>query len=136
MDWAGERLGEARLGGAYAWRSLADTGAQLCFGTDFPVERVDPLATLYAARTRQHPDGTPAGGWHPDERLDARTALLAMTAGCAHASFRERLLGRLAPGYLADITVLDTDPVACRPEALLTATVTATIVGGEVLYSR
>ena len=65
MDWAPLRLGADRLAGAYAWRSLADRGAVLSFGSDAPVERVDPIAGLYAACTRMHPDGTPPGAGVP-----------------------------------------------------------------------
>lgn len=131
MDWAGQRLGPERLAGAYAWRSLLDTGAHLCFGTDFPVEGVDPLAGLHAARTRTHPDGTPLGGWQPQQVVDARTALELYTAGSAHAVFLEDKLGRIQPGFYADLTVLDRDPVACTPAELLQTRVIATIVGGR-----
>ncbi len=134
MDWVERRLGPDRCAGAYAWRSLLDDGARLCFGTDFPVERVDPLAGLYAARTRQHPDGTPPGGWRPQERLSGREALRLYTAGGAWAAFREDELGRLAPGMLADMVVLDVDPVACEPAALLRGRTLLTIVGGEVVH--
>ena len=136
MDWADERLGVNRLDGAYAWGALLDSGADLCFGTDFPVEHVDPLAGLYAARTRMHADGTPAGGWYPEQCLDGLTALTLYTAGSAYASFQEDLLGRVAPGFLADLTVLDTDPVACAPADLLSAEVRLTIVGGQVAYRK
>ncbi|MBU8871688.1 MAG: amidohydrolase [Gemmatimonadales bacterium] len=134
MDWAGQRLGPDRLSGAYAWRTLLDSGARLSFGTDFPIEHVDPLAGLYSARTRTHPDGTPTGGWQPQEILDGRTALELYTAGGAYTSFRENELGRVAPGFLADLTVLDGDPVACPPKELLDMKVKMTIVGGKVAY--
>lgn len=134
MDWAGQRLGEERLAGAYAWRSLLDSGAHVCFGTDFPIERVEPLEGLYAARTRQHPDGTPIEGWQPQEKLDGLTALKLYTQGSAYASFREDELGTIRPGYRADLTVLDIDPVACEPAELLTGRALMTIVGGQVRY--
>jgi predicted amidohydrolase YtcJ len=136
MDWADERLGADRLAGAYAWRSLVESGAHVCFGTDFPVERVEPLEGLYAARTRMHPDRTPIGGWRPEETLSGAQAHALYTAGSAYASFREDELGRIAPGYRADLTVLDGNPVACEPAALLTMQVVATVVDGRVIYAR
>ena len=134
MDWAGERLGEERLAGAYAWRSLLDTGAHVCSGTDFPVERVSALAGLYASRTRMHADGTPLGGWQPQEKLDGRTALELYTAGSAYAAFMEDELGRIKPGFRADLTVVDGDPVAGEVSALLTMQVLMTVVDGRVVY--
>jgi hypothetical protein len=134
MDWADDRLGPGRLAGAYAWRSLADSGAVVCLGTDAPVEAVDPLATLYAARTRTHADGTPPGGWQPAERLDGRTALRLHTLGSAYAAFLEHEAGVLAPGRLADVTVLPVDPTTCEPAALLAAEPVLTVVGGQVRW--
>jgi predicted amidohydrolase YtcJ len=134
MDWAGQRLGTKRTVGAYAWRMLLDAGARLCFGTDFPVEDVDPLAGLYAARTRMHADGTPAGGWHSQQCLDGRTALRLYTAGPAFASFREQELGSIGPGMYADLTVLSGDPTEVRPPELLRLRTLMTIVGGRVRY--
>ena len=131
MDWADERLGEERLAGAYAWQSLLKSGARLCYGTDFPVEKVEPLEGLYAARTRQHPDGTPIGGWRPEEAVDGWTALWLYTAGGAWAAFQDKELGVIAPGFRADLVVLDGDPVACAPKELLRMKVTATFVNGR-----
>lgn len=136
MDWAGERLGEARLAGAYAWRSLVESGAHVCAGTDFPVERVSALAGLYAARTRQHADGTPLGGWQPQERLDGLTALRTYTQEGAYAAFMEDELGMVRAGFRADLTVLGGDPVACAPAELLDMPVLMTIVQGRVVHAR
>ncbi len=134
MDWAEERLGPERVRGAYAWRLLLDSGARLCFGTDFPVELVDPLHGLFSARTRTHHDGSPAGGWFPEQCLSGREALRLYTAGPAYASFREDELGAVQPGRLADLTVLSGDPVACEPAALLDLRVLLTVVGGKIRY--
>ncbi len=134
MDWVPARLGDERAAGAYAWRSLLDSGAHLCFGTDFPVEDPNPLPGLYAARTRTHPDGTPAGGWHPEQRLSGREALALYTSGPAYASFLEKGLGRIAPEYNADLTVLSGDPVAAPPAELLKMRALMTIVGGRIEY--
>jgi predicted amidohydrolase YtcJ len=134
MDWAPDRLGPDRLAGAYAWRTLHEQGATVCFGTDFPVEIVDPLAGLYAATTRQHPDGTPPGGWRAHECVDASTALELYTAAGAYASFREVELGRIRTGFRADLTVLDGDPTTVAPERLLELAVRLTIVEGRIRY--
>jgi predicted amidohydrolase YtcJ len=136
MDWADERLGEERLAGCYAWRSLLDSGAHLCYGTDFPVEKVDPLAGLYSAITRTHPDGTPIGGWQPQEAVDAATALELYTAGGAYAGFEEDKSGRVETGFRADLTVLDGNPVTCKPLELLKMKALMTIVNGRVVFSN
>jgi predicted amidohydrolase YtcJ len=135
MDWADERLGEDRLAGAYAWRSLIDSGALVCSGTDFPVEKADPLDTIYSARTRMHHDGTPPGGWRAEETLDGRTALWTCTAGSAAAAFQENELGRIEPGLRADVTVLSGDPVACEPADLLRMRALHTVVDGKLVWS-
>lgn len=134
MDWVPARLGQRRSRLAYAWKSLLDAGARICFGTDFPVEAADPLPGLYAARARAHADGTPAGGWLPAERLDGRTALRLYTAGGAYAAFAEERLGRVAPGMLADLTVLSGDPTAVPPSELAALRVVLTVVGGRVRH--
>jgi len=134
MDWVPARLGPDRLTGAYAWRSLLDSGAHLCFGTDFPIEQVDPLRGLYAARTRTHPDGTPVGGWLAHECVDGRTALRLYTAAGAYAAFLEQELGQVAPGFRADLTLLSADPITCAPADLLRARTLMTIVGGRTVY--
>lgn len=136
MDWADERLGEDRLAGCYAWRSLLDSGAHLCYGTDFPVEKVDPLAGLYSAITRTYPDGTPIGGWQPQEAVDAATALELYTAGGAWAAFQEKETGRLAASYQADLTILEGNPVTCKPADLLKMKVLMTIVNGQVVFEK
>lgn len=134
MDWAEDRLCEDRLPGAYAWKTLLKTGAHLCFGTDFPVERVDPLAGLYAARTRTHADGTPLGGWQAQEILTGQVALDLYTAGSAYAAFMEDRLGAINKGYYADLTVLDGNPVTCEADELLTMKVKMTIVAGKIVF--
>jgi predicted amidohydrolase YtcJ len=136
MDWADERLGEERLAGAYAWRSLLESGAHMCYGTDFPVEKVEPLEGLYAARTRMHPDGTPIGGWRASEAVDGRTALWLYTAGGAWAGFQEKEIGVIAVGMRADMVVLEGDPVACPPASLLKFGVAHTFVAGDAVVPR
>jgi predicted amidohydrolase YtcJ len=135
MPWAPDRLGPERVEGAYAWRRLSGDPARLAFGSDFPVESPDPLAGLYAAITCRRSDGTPADGFRPDQRLSATEALSAFTWGAARACRQEDRRGRLFPGYAADLTVLDVDPVRCAPDELLRARVKLTIVDGRVVWS-
>ena len=126
----------ARARWGYAWRSLLDSGAALAFGTDCPVERLDPLAGLYAAVTRQRADGRPEGGWYPQERLTLDQAIRAYTLGSAYASGEERLKGSLAPGMLADLVVLSGDIYAAPPRDLLDTAVDLTLCGGRIVYER
>jgi len=133
MRWALDRLGPDRLAGAYAWRSLLEAGAPLAFGSDFPVEDPAPRLGLYAARTRQDAAGHPPGGWRPAERLGSGEALAAFTRGAAWAGRVDGELGCLAPGYDADLTVVDTDPVA-DGTTWMSARVLATFVRGELAY--
>lgn len=136
MRWAGDRLGRERVRGAYAWRSLVDAGARLAFGTDWPVESLDPIPGLYSAATRQDPDGNPAGGWHAEERITVEEALRAYTLGSAHASFEEHLKGSIEEGKLADLVVLSQAVLEIPPEALLETKVLMTIVGGKVVFEE
>jgi predicted amidohydrolase YtcJ len=81
-----------------------------------------------------HADGTPVGGWQPQERLDGRTALELYTVGSAYAAFMEEELGRIKVGYRADLTVLDGDPVGCEPAELLEMAVLMTVVDGKGVW--
>lgn len=135
MEMADRQWGaRARL--SYAWRSLLDSGAVLAFGTDCPVESLDPLAGLYAAVTRERADGTPRGGWYPEQRLTLQQALYAYTIGSAYASGEEGDKGSLTPGKLADVVVLSRDVFSGPPEAILDTVVDMTIVGGQAVYER
>ncbi|MCK4578441.1 MAG: amidohydrolase, partial [Candidatus Marinimicrobia bacterium] len=95
MYWAEDRLGARRVKGAYAWRSLLEKGATICAGSDCPVEKIDPLLQIYAARTRQDTLGWPSGGWYREERLGGLEALKAMTTWSAFAAFQENYRGKL-----------------------------------------
>ncbi len=134
MPWAEARLSKERLSGAYAWKRLRSATTPLAFGSDFPVESPNPLEGLYAAITRSDKNGNPAGGWLADQKLSAKEALEAFTLGAAYAVHEEKELGKLEPGYFADFTVLDVDPLTCDPKALLSAHVFATCVGGQLAY--
>jgi predicted amidohydrolase YtcJ len=136
MRWADARLGPGRVDGAYAWRWFADARVRLAFGSDFPVEVVNPLWGLYATITRQDAQGRPPGGWHPEHLLGLEEALRAHTAGSAYAAFAEDRLGVLKPGLRADVTVLDRDLFRVAPRDLLDARPLLTIVEGEIAYDR
>ncbi len=133
MPWAPTRLGEDRLVGAYAWRSLLETGCEIPLGSDFPVEAVSPLLGLYAARTRRGVDGEPREGWAPEQSLSAEEALLGFTAWTGRAVGVPQW-GILRPGSRADITVLDVDPLEDPPEKLLEAKVLRTVVEGRSVF--
>lgn len=130
------RLDPARLEGAYAWRSIAETGSVLAFGSDAPVESSDPFAGLAAAFTRQGPDGQPFGGWYPAQKVSREAALFAFTHGAAYAGFAESRFGRLAPGLWADFVLLDRDPLLATPQELRSIRVIETWVGGQRAYAR
>lgn len=136
-DWpVAERYWGDRASTAYAWRSLLETGAPLAFGSDCPVETIDPLLGIHAAVTRQRPDGQPPGGWYPDQRLAPLEGLGAYTRGAAHSTGEESIKGSLSPGKLADFVVLSEDPFAAPDpgEALLRTSITATVVGGRLAH--
>lgn len=134
MPWAQERVGAQRIVGAYAWRQLRDSGARLAFGSDFPVESVDPRLGLYSAVSRADGEGKPAGGWMPQEKLTAFEALRGFTLDAAYAGFGENELGSLAPGKRADFVVLAEDPLAVPDARLRTLDVRATYVDGKPVY--
>jgi predicted amidohydrolase YtcJ len=134
MRWAAARLGEERLAGAYAWASFLRAGSRIAAGSDFPVERADPLLGFHAAVTRMNAQGEPAGGWRSHERLTREEALRAFTLDAAYAAFEEDLKGSLEAGKLADFVVLSHDIMTVEPERLLEARALMTVVGGKVVH--
>ncbi|WP_324261231.1 amidohydrolase family protein [Altererythrobacter sp. H2] len=130
------RLDPPRLEGAYAWKSIAETGAVLAFGSDAPVESSDPFAGLAAAFTRQDADAQPFGGWFPNQRVTRESALWGFTYGGAYAGFAESRFGRLAPGLWADFALIDRDPLLATPQELRTTQVLQTWVGGQQAFIR
>jgi predicted amidohydrolase YtcJ len=136
MAWAPARLGPDRSKRAYAWKSFLDHGVTLCFGTDYPVESINPFRGLYAAITRMNVEGTQTFDPQtaPQERITLNQALYAYTQSSAFAEFREHIKGRLEPGYLADIVVLDRDITKATPQQLLHTKVLQTIVSGKTVF--
>jgi predicted amidohydrolase YtcJ len=127
-------LGVERAAYGWPWRSILHSGARIAFGTDWPVVPLDPAASLHVAVTRQTRAGEPPGGWLPDQRLKLAEALAAWTFGGAYAQHAENQKGTLAAGMLADIAVLDRDVIAAPVEEIANLVVSATIVGGRVVY--
>jgi predicted amidohydrolase YtcJ len=122
---------------AYAWRTQLQQGARLAFGSDAPVESPNPFLGLHAALTRQRADGSPAqDGWYPEQRLSMQEALEGYTLGPAYAAGMENRLGKLCPGYLADLIVLPIDPFETTASDLLAMEPSATMIGGEWVWQR
>ncbi|QFU76170.1 amidohydrolase [Halioglobus maricola] len=136
MNMAGDRLGKDRLVGAYAWKSLLDSGAHLAGGSDFPVEHPNPFFGLYSAITRQNHDGEPPGGWLPEQKISRTEALYLFTEGAAYSAHQEQLIGRLAPGYFADFILVKEDYFDMPESDIWNSTVLETWVGGTKVYSK
>jgi predicted amidohydrolase YtcJ len=136
MYWAGSRLGLGRLLGAYAWRSLLQTGVVVPNGSDFPVEGVNPLRSFHSAVSRQDADNWPTGGWMPEQRMTREEALKSMTIWPAFAGFQEQIMGSLTPGKLADFVILDRDIMTVADRDILGTAVLATYIGGKAVYER
>jgi predicted amidohydrolase YtcJ len=134
MRWAEQRLGPERSKGAYAWASLQKSGARLAFGTDYDVEPISPFRGLYACVTRELPEGGPAGGWQPQEKISLDDCIRAYTSGSAYAQFEEGKKGQLKEGEFADFIVLSAD-LTKIPAAQFTKTrVLRTVAGGRTVY--
>ena len=134
MFMADQALGE-RATWSYAWRTQLQNGTRLIFGSDAPVENPNPFHGLHAAVTRRRPDGTPGPeGWHPEQRLTIDEALAGFTINPAYAAGMEGTLGRLLPGFLADLIVVDNDPFTCDPAELYAIQTLATMVDGNWVW--
>jgi predicted amidohydrolase YtcJ len=132
-----DRYWGARSALSYAWRSVLEVGGELAFGSDCPVETLDPLAGIHAAVTRRRADGSPGPqGWIPEQRLTVAEAVRAYTLGSARASGEEHLKGSLVPGKLADLVVLSHDIFQIDPMEILDARVEMTVLDGRIVYER
>ena len=134
MYWVPNRLGWARSVGAYAWRSLLNTGVVIPNGSDLPVEASNPLISFHSFVTREDADNFPPGGWFPAQRTTRQEALWSMTLWPAYASFMENESGTLTAGKFADFVVLDRDIMTVAPEEILKTSVVLTVLGGRVVY--
>jgi hypothetical protein len=131
------RIGPERSKNAYIWKTLLDAGARLAFGTDWPVEPLDPMRGLYSAVTRKNIEsGTPDGGWFPAQRLTMADSVRLYTLDAAYASFEEKIKGSIETGKLADFTVLSKDIYRVDPKEILTTEALYTILGGRIVFQK
>ena len=137
-DWrmATARMGEARLKGAYAWRSMLDNRVPLAFGSDVPVESPNPFPGIAVAMTREDAKGEPLGGWMPQQRISFTEALAAFTRGASYAGFAEKRFGSLEPGQRADFLLIDRDISNSRPADIRGTQVLETWIGGKRVYVK
>jgi len=130
-----DRLLGKRAAFTYAFKTLLDHQTKMAFGSDAPVETPNPFFGVHAAVTRCRLDGSPGKeGWFPEQRLSVQQALEGFAIGPAYAAGLENRLGRLSPGYLADLIVVETDPYTCDPAVLQCIQPTATMVGGDWVW--
>jgi len=134
--FAEKRIGLERCRGAYAWRRLLDAGAKIAFGTDWPVEPIDPLEGLYGAVSRKDRAGEEGDGWFPDQKLTMEEAIALYTQGAAYAEFMEDRKGKLKQGYLADMVIFNQDLMTIPHDQIMESKVDITIVGGKVVFER
>ena len=136
MYWAGDRLGEDRLKNAYAYQEQLDYAGIVALGTDFPVEKVNPMLTFYAAISRRDLNGFPEEGFQRENRLSRGSALLGMTRWAAYANFEEKQKGSIEIGKVADFVMLDRDIMKVTHRLIPGARVVATFLNGKIVYSN
>lgn len=136
MEWADERLGEDRITTAYTFKELLDWSGKVALGTDFPVEKVNPLNTFYSAVARRDTEGKPVGGYQMENALSRSEALKGMTIWAAHANFEEDQKGSIEVGKVADLVLMTEDIMTINESAILSAEILATIVDGNIVYQR
>lgn len=135
MRWAEKRIGQ-RCQNAYRFNSFLQAGAKIAFGTDWTVEPLNPMLGLYAAVTREFPEGGPEGGWHPEEKITLAQAIELYTLGSAYAEFQEDRKGSIKVGKLADLVVLDKNLFEVPAKEILNARVDLTLVDGKIVYQK
>ncbi|MCB5226306.1 amidohydrolase [Alishewanella sp. 16-MA] len=136
MNMAGDRLGVARLRGAYAWRTFIDQGSIIVGGSDFPVELANPFHGLHASVTRQDQHNQPEGGWMPEQRLTLVEALRSFTVDAAYGAFQEDKMGHLQPGSWADFILVDRDIFNVPATELWQTTTLETWIHGKQRYKK
>jgi len=141
MRWMEERIGFERCKGAYAFKSLLESGATLSFGSDWPGTSaaeyfVHPKYLIHAAVNRTTIKGTPEGGWFPEQKISVEEALKAYTINNAYAAFEENIRGSIKPGKLADIVVCDRNLLKIDPKDILKTEVEKTIVDGKIVFEK
>lgn len=133
FPWVMERLGHDRLPHSFAWKSLLARGLHCAGGSDAPIEPVDPLLGIHAAVTRRKADETHEG-YIPEQKLSVFEAVTLFTGGSAYAINKENERGKIAPGFTADFTVLDTNLFTCEPDQIVSAKVVMTVIDDTVMY--
>lgn len=133
--WAVKRIGEERLKEAYPIKSLIESGAVVCFGSDWTVAPINPLLGIYAAVTRRTLDGKNPGGWIPEQKITVEQAIECYTINNAYAAFEENIKGSIQPGKDADMVILSDDILSIDPVKIKEVTVLKTIFNGKVVYS-
>jgi predicted amidohydrolase YtcJ len=136
MRWAEQRVGADRIKGAYAWATLQKSGVRLAFGTDYPVEPINPMRGLYACVTRELPEGGPTGGWQPQEKISLDDCIRAYTIGSAYAQYEEGKKGALKTGQYADFIILSADLTKIPPSEYTKTQVLRTVVSGRTVYQK
>jgi predicted amidohydrolase YtcJ len=136
LHFALDRLGDERLGGAYAWGSLRRTGVPIAGGSDAPVERGEPMIEFYAAVARRDTAGHQGSHWHPEQAVTRAEALKMLTIWPAYAAFEDDRRGTIARGKWADLTVLSADIMRIPERDILRTEAVMTVIGGEIVYER
>jgi predicted amidohydrolase YtcJ len=135
MKWTESRLGRERLSRSHRYRDLLEACGWLANGSDFPIEKIDPLRGFRAAVFRTDDEGRPEGGYRMSQSLSREAALRAMTIWAARANFEEHERGSIETGKAADFTVLDRDLLAVDEAGLRSTRVAATVVAGQLVHS-
>ena len=136
MNMAKDRVGTARLKGAYAWQTFLEQGSPVAFGSDFPVELSNPFFGLHAAVTRQDRNNSPDSGWIPSEAVTLKQAFRGFTLDAAYAAHQEKILGGLTQGKWADFILIDQDIFTTSPQNIWKTQVLETWIAGEKRYTK
>jgi hypothetical protein len=136
MYWAEERIGKERMKGAYAYKNLLNRYGKIALGTDFPVEKVNPFLTFYAAAARRDLNNFPEGGFQMENALTREQTLRGMTIWGAFSNFEEDEKGSIEVGKFADFIILDQDIMEVYGSEIPKTKVVATYLNGEKVYSK